>query len=47
MDHLIITEMCGGLTLQELEVPPKRVLDLGCGSGMWVLAAAKEWKVSM
>lgn len=46
VDHLILTEMCGGLTLQEIETPPTRVLDLGCGGGMWILAAAKEWPVS-
>jgi 2-polyprenyl-3-methyl-5-hydroxy-6-metoxy-1,4-benzoquinol methylase len=23
-----------------------KVLDLGCGEGLWVLAAAKEWRVS-
>lgn len=44
---MIITDMCGGLTLQEMEVPPLHVLDLGCGSGMWILAAAREWTVSL
>ncbi|THH07378.1 hypothetical protein EW145_g3428 [Phellinidium pouzarii] len=44
IDHLILADMCGGLTLQILDTPPARVLDLGCGGGMWILAAAQQWK---
>ncbi|KAG6910860.1 hypothetical protein DXG01_007177 [Tephrocybe rancida] len=34
------------LTLHEFETPPAVVLDLGCGSGHWVIEAAKIWKDS-
>ena len=44
IDHLIITDLFGGLTLKPLDTPPARVLDLGCGVGAWVLSAAHEWK---
>jgi len=26
-----------------MEVPPRRVLDIGCGGGIWILAAAQHW----
>jgi len=33
------------ITLHPFESPPKRVLDLGCGSGYWIIeAATKHWK---
>lgn len=44
-DHMIFTTMCGGMTMHQFETPPTRVLDLGCGGGTWVVAAAKEWPV--
>ncbi|KAH8822961.1 hypothetical protein DL96DRAFT_1469812 [Flagelloscypha sp. PMI_526] len=31
------------LTLTPMLHEPERVLDLGCGSGLWVLEAAQEW----
>ncbi|KAG6856888.1 hypothetical protein H0H87_012468 [Tephrocybe sp. NHM501043] len=34
------------LTLHKFETPPAVVLDLGCGSGYWVIEAAKKWKES-
>ena len=45
VDHLIITELCGGLTLHRVDLPPRRVLDLGCGGGQWILSCARQWKV--
>lgn len=33
------------MSLQKLETPPKRVLDLGCGRGTWIIAAAQAWPV--
>ncbi|KAI5122767.1 hypothetical protein M0805_009849 [Coniferiporia weirii] len=43
VDHLILADVYGGITLQKLESHPNRVLDLGCGGGMWILAAAQQW----
>lgn len=38
----------GKFTLHPFEIPPKRVLDLGCGSGYWIIeAASKHWKVKI
>ncbi|KAG6853975.1 hypothetical protein C0991_011837 [Blastosporella zonata] len=34
------------LTLHHFKTPPPVVLDLGCGSGYWVIEAAKKWKES-
>lgn len=40
----------GGLvravSMHPFEEPPKRVLELGCGTGVWVLEACKLWPVS-
>jgi ubiquinone/menaquinone biosynthesis C-methylase UbiE len=35
-----------GLTMHHFETPPRLVLDLGCGSGLWIIEAAKQWKVT-
>lgn len=32
--------------MHPVDVPPSNVLDLGCGSGMWAIEAAKRWTVS-
>ena len=47
VDHCVLYDLCGGLTLKNMEVPPRRVLDIGCGGGLWVLAAAQQWTVSI
>jgi len=46
-DFLFHTKHCfrGRLTMNQFETPPKMVLDLGCGGGLWVIEAAKQWKV--
>ncbi|KAB5593693.1 UbiE/COQ5 family methyltransferase [Ceratobasidium theobromae] len=31
------------VTFHKFEVPPAKVLDLGCGTGYWILKAAREW----
>lgn len=32
-------------SVYDFDEPPKSVLELGCGSGIWVVDAAKRWKV--
>jgi tRNA G46 methylase TrmB len=44
--HSSLVALCHGLTMHEFTVPPKRVLDIGCGSGLWILDAAQQWPVS-
>lgn len=31
--------------MTQFQTPPEVVLDLGCGSGIWVLEAASQWQV--
>ncbi|KAG8962747.1 hypothetical protein FRC03_003842 [Tulasnella sp. 419] len=49
LDHDVIDaewtrEMARSVTYHVFDTPPKKVLDLGCGTGAWILEAAKEWK---
>jgi hypothetical protein len=46
-DFMFQTKYCfrGRLTMNHFETPPRMVLDLGCGCGLWVIEAAKQWKV--
>ncbi|OCH90906.1 hypothetical protein OBBRIDRAFT_834627 [Obba rivulosa] len=40
-----VQQMTGdSITWHVFETPPQRVLDLGCGSGSWLLEAARMWK---
>ncbi|KAJ1310077.1 hypothetical protein OPQ81_006829 [Rhizoctonia solani] len=32
-----------GLTFHKFESPPAKVLDLGCGTGYWIIKAAHQW----
>lgn len=41
-----LRSLCRSLTAHQFESPPKRVLDLGCGGGLWILEAAQEWKTT-
>lgn len=44
---MFLTSLFKGMTARQAETPPSKVLDLGCGSGLWVLEAAKCWPVRM
>ena len=39
---MFLRSMAQGLTLRQYETPPSNILDLGCGSGIWVIEAAKQ-----
>lgn len=45
-DHIIHVHVFQRLSVHDFPRPPKRVLELGCGTGIWVIDAAKQWKVS-
>jgi hypothetical protein len=46
-DFMFQAKYCfqNGLTMSQFETPPQSVLDLGCGGGLWIIEAAKKWKV--
>ncbi|KAG6814225.1 hypothetical protein H0H92_015340 [Tricholoma furcatifolium] len=37
-------DICESLTWHVFDTPPTKVLDLGCGTGTWILNCAKIWK---
>ncbi|KAL0956355.1 hypothetical protein HGRIS_002505 [Hohenbuehelia grisea] len=37
-------QMCGSVTWHVFKTPPTKVLDLGCGTGSWILDCARQWK---
>ena len=43
---MFLKSLVHGLTLRAYDTPPANVLDLGCGSGLWVIEAANQWPVS-
>ncbi|KAJ3548860.1 hypothetical protein NMY22_g1106 [Coprinellus aureogranulatus] len=43
LDNRLTQHLRGSSSFVNFEQPPTRVLDLGCGSGSWVIEAAKEW----
>ncbi|TFK92667.1 S-adenosyl-L-methionine-dependent methyltransferase [Polyporus arcularius HHB13444] len=40
---MFLNRLCSGVTMHQFYEPPSSVLDLGCGSGLWVIEAAKVW----
>ncbi|KDQ14342.1 hypothetical protein BOTBODRAFT_174831 [Botryobasidium botryosum FD-172 SS1] len=42
-NHEYWREVYGSITLHDFKAPPSRSLDLGCGTGNFVLEAAKMW----
>jgi len=46
-DHMVLVRMFGRLTIYDFPTPPERVLDLGCGTGLWCVEAAKQWPVGV
>ncbi|KAI8978791.1 hypothetical protein BD414DRAFT_538707 [Trametes punicea] len=45
-DNLWQQNLGGSVTMHVFQTAPARVLDLGCGTGTWILDAAREWKNS-
>lgn len=43
---MFLNRLCSGVSMLPFEDPPESVLDLGCGSGLWAIEAAKAWPVS-
>ncbi|KAI0077929.1 hypothetical protein K474DRAFT_1706959 [Panus rudis PR-1116 ss-1] len=43
-NQMFLTGLCRNITMHQFDTPPSKVLDLGCGNGLWVLEAAKQWK---
>lgn len=46
-NQMFLTALFKGMTARQADTPPSNVLDLGCGSGLWVLEAAKAWPVGL
>ncbi|KAI0685514.1 hypothetical protein BC835DRAFT_1421158 [Cytidiella melzeri] len=42
-NHMFLKSLSHGLTLRQYDTPPADILDLGCGSGLWVMDAAQQW----
>ncbi|KAG7088341.1 hypothetical protein E1B28_012345 [Marasmius oreades] len=43
-ENLFCKQICGSLTWHEFEQPPTKVLDIGCGTGSWILDCAIVWR---
>ncbi|KAF9512047.1 hypothetical protein BS47DRAFT_1115948 [Hydnum rufescens UP504] len=42
-DNNALAAAVGSVSLIQFQVPPSRILDIGCGTGSWILNAALEW----
>ena len=45
LDTMLLSNATGSLNVHRFSQPPKSVLDIGCGSGYWIIQAAKQWPV--
>ncbi|TFK49957.1 hypothetical protein OE88DRAFT_298672 [Heliocybe sulcata] len=45
-NHMYMQSIFKSLTVHHPDPPPRRILDLGCGGGYWVISAAQQWKDS-
>ncbi|KAK7048448.1 Methyltransf-25 domain-containing protein [Favolaschia claudopus] len=43
-ETLACQSLCDSLTFNVFATPPTKVLDIGCGTGTWVLSCGKAWK---
>ncbi|KAF7794797.1 hypothetical protein EIP86_005939 [Pleurotus ostreatoroseus] len=45
-NYMFCKKVFGHPSMHSFNTPPAKVLDLGCGTGLWVLEAAQQWTVS-
>ncbi|KAK7056888.1 hypothetical protein VNI00_002605 [Paramarasmius palmivorus] len=43
-ETLFCQQISGSLTWHDFKTPPTKVLDIGCGTGSWILDCARTWK---
>ncbi|KIM40851.1 hypothetical protein M413DRAFT_154519 [Hebeloma cylindrosporum] len=43
-ETMFALDICESLTWHVFETPPTKVLELGCGTGTWILRCAETWK---
>ncbi|KAJ3973022.1 hypothetical protein EV361DRAFT_797032, partial [Lentinula raphanica] len=43
-ETLFYHQICESLTWHVFDVPPTKVLDIGCGTGSWILDCARVWR---
>ncbi|KAF7299004.1 Methyltransf-25 domain-containing protein [Mycena indigotica] len=44
-ETMLCQTICESVTWHVFETPPTRVLDIGCGTGTWILNCGKAWRV--
>ncbi|THV00856.1 hypothetical protein K435DRAFT_854375 [Dendrothele bispora CBS 962.96] len=43
-ENLFCQQICKSVTWHVFDKPPARVLDIGCGTGSWILDCARTWR---
>lgn len=43
LDNKLTHHLRGSSSFINFDEPPRRILDLGCGTGTWIVEAAKQW----